>query len=258
MKVCILASGSSGNATYVASGATAMLVDAGLSARQIAQRLGAIGVDIGTIRGVCVSHEHDDHIRGIRVLHNRHGMALYANAGTLEGVNRDPRMQGLQWNIFENGMPFAIGDLRSEPFSVPHDAYDPVGFVISGDGVRVGIVTDMGMSTRLVQERLRGCRVIVMESNHDPEMLRQAQRPEHLKQRILGRQGHMSNEAAAQTVAEIAGPELQQLFLAHLSAECNCPQVALNTARRLLRAAGHEHVRISLTYADQISEVWAV
>lgn len=258
LRVCILGSGSSGNCTYVASASTAILVDAGLSARTITQRLDSIGANVSAIRGICVSHEHSDHTTGLRVLHQRQGIPLFANRGTADALERDEDLQGLPWNLFTTGSAFTLGDLSIEPFSVPHDAYEPVGFVITCGDSRVGVVTDMGTATTLVRERLRGCRALVVESNHDEQMLRDCQhRPWSLKQRILGRQGHLSNQGAAALLAEIATPHLDTVFLAHLSKDCNTPDLARQTTHDTLFRAGHHHVKVSLTFPDRISDVWA-
>ena len=257
LRVCILASGSSGNCTLVASASTAILVDAGLSARAIDQRLDRVGFRADDLRGVCISHEHSDHTTGLRVLHQKRGLPLYVNRGTADALDQDEELHGLPWTIFVTGTPFRIGDLVVEPFSVPHDAYEPVGFVIRHEACRVAVVTDMGMATTLVRERLRGCRAIVVESNHDEQMLRDARRPWHLKQRILGRQGHLSNQGAAALLAEIATPELDTVFLAHLSRECNSPDLARQTTHDTLFRAGHHHVKVSLTFPDRPTEVWA-
>jgi phosphoribosyl 1,2-cyclic phosphodiesterase len=145
-----------------------------------------------------------------------------------------------------------------EPFAVPHDAYDPVGFVICNGAARVGIVTDMGVATTLVRQRLKQCQAVVVEANHDEKMLQAAPRPWHLKQRIMGRQGHLSNEGAAAVLAEIAGPDLRQVFLAHISDECNCEDLALRTTMDRLAEAGHLHIRVSATFSDRVSEMCAL
>lgn len=257
LRICILASGSSGNCTYVASDQTALLVDAGLSAREIGRRLEGIGAGVAGLRGVCVSHEHGDHTAGLRILQQRHGVPLYANSGTIDALRRDPKMEGLRWQVFSTGQAFRVGDLTIEPFSVPHDAYEPVGFVIGDGTARVGVVTDMGIPTTLVRERLRGCQAVVVESNHDEKMLLDAERPWYLKQRIMGRQGHLSNQGAAAMLAEIATPQLNHVFLAHLSAECNDPDLARKTAHDMLLKAGHTHVKVSVARPDRVSEIWA-
>ncbi len=257
LQLCILGSGSSGNCTYVASGTTAILIDAGLSARAIGQRLESAGASAAAVRGICVSHEHSDHTTGLRVLHQKQGIPLYANRGTADALQRDPDLQGLPWQVFTTGSAFTIGDLSVEPFSVPHDAYEPVGFIIRCGDLRVGVVTDMGIATTLVRERLRGCRALVVESNYDEQMLRDCpNRPWHLKQRIMGRQGHLSNQGAAALLTEIATPDLDTVYLAHLSKDCNQPELAHRTAHDTLRTAGHHHIKVRLTYPDRISEPW--
>lgn len=255
MRVCILGSGSSGNATLVGSATTHILIDAGLSARELDRRLGELQLSAASLAGICVSHEHSDHTAGLRVLHQRHGVRLFGNAGTIEALNGNDNTKDLQWQVFSTGMPFTIGDLHIEPFSVPHDAYDPVGFVVSNGSSRVGVVTDIGVPTSLVRERLRRCHAVVVESNHDEEMLKDAERPWYLKQRIMGRQGHLSNERAANLLAEIATPDLSHVFLAHLSEQCNTEAIAVATMRRKLDQAGHSHIKVSPTYPDRISEL---
>ena len=257
LRFCVLGSGSSGNCTFIGSPTTGVLIDAGFSGKETVRRLVEAGLSMETVRAVCVSHEHADHTAGLGVLHRRFHVPLYANSGTIEALSSDAGNRDLPWRVFANGTPFWVGDLCVEPFSVPHDAYDPVGFVVgSKDGCRVGIVTDMGMATALIRERLRGCRAIVIEANHDEELVLKADRPWALKQRILGRQGHLSNAGAAAAVVEIAGPGLQQVYLAHLSKDCNRAELALRTARKALDKAGHSHVKVCLTFPDKTSEVW--
>jgi phosphoribosyl 1,2-cyclic phosphodiesterase len=251
LTVCVLGSGSSGNCTYLASGETEILIDAGLSGREIGRRLDAVGGSLSRVSAVCVTHEHDDHRAALAVLHRRHGIGLYGNAGTIEAIERNPRFAGLAWNVFETGTPFCIGDIRLEPFSVPHDSYDPVGFVASCGAARVGIVTDIGMVTELVRQRLRDCAVVVLEANHDEGMLRDAARPWSLKQRIAGRQGHLSNAQAAELAVSVAGAALRTVFLAHLSADCNEPDLAVETVRRALAEKGWSGVAVQATFPDR-------
>ena len=156
LQACILASGSSGNSIYIASEKTRILVDAGLSAKQVALRLAEIGVIPESINGICISHEHGDHVSGIRVLQKRHGIPVYANAGTYNGMKRQPKSDEISVNIFQTGSAFEIGDITIEPFSVPHDAYEPVGFRIQSGNCSIGVVTDLGMGTALVREKLKG------------------------------------------------------------------------------------------------------
>ncbi len=256
LRVCVLGSSSSGNCTLVASPSTAILVDAGFSGRETVRRLGEIGVAGEAIQAICLTHEHSDHTAGLTALYRGGRVALFANSGTIQGLEARPGADKLSWNIFTPGSPFAIGDLRVEPFSVPHDAYDPVGFVILHEGCRVGVVTDMGMVTGLIRERLRACNALVIESNHDELLLKNADRPWHLKQRIFSRQGHLSNEHAADLIAEIAGPHLRVVFLAHLSDQCNRPELALAAVNDALRKRGMTHVAVKLSAKDRVSDVW--
>jgi len=256
LRMCVLASGSSGNCTFIGSDKTFILIDAGISGKKISERLGEIGVEVSGIAAICLSHEHDDHTSSIGVLYRRHDIPIYANSGTIQALKQRDALGKVEWNVFTTGSAFEVGDITIEPFSVPHDAMDPVGFIISADKNRVGVITDLGISTTLIRERLRSCQAIVVESNHDTDLLEDANRPWGLKQRIKGRQGHLSNEKAAEMVVEIAGPGLQHVFLAHLSSDCNTAKLARTTMTRALKAAGHDHVRVSVTFPDRISDIW--
>ena len=255
IKLCVLASGSSGNCTFIGTENTRILIDAGLSARKTAARLEEIGEKVEDIDAICVTHEHGDHIAGIRVLQKKHAIRVYANGGTLDGIRAAPKGHEVTCSQFTTGSAFEIGDFCLEPFSIPHDAYEPVGFVIRSGGRSIGLATDIGIVTHLLREKLRACDVVVIESNHDEAMVHEAPRPWHLKQRILSNQGHLSNRAAAELIAEIAGEGLAHLFLAHLSADCNTPLHARRAFETLLAEAGHDHVKVCLTGASQISEI---
>lgn len=256
LKMCILGSGSKGNSIYVASEQTALLVDAGLSAKQTQLRLERIGVDMADIKGVCISHEHHDHIAGLRVLAKRMQANLYANAGTVKAVGSKAGNGDLNWNIFTTGSPFAVGDLEVMPFSLSHDAYEPVGYIVSSGEDRVGIATDLGMVTTLARERLKGCRAIVIEANHDEKLLVASRRPWYLKQRIMSRQGHLSNNAAATAIVECASDKLGRVYLAHLSDECNELELAKKRVGAVLQDADLGHVELLATYPDRESECW--
>lgn len=254
--LCILASGSSGNCIFVSDGATGMLIDAGLSCRETERRLAEIGIGLEAVKAICLTHEHSDHITGLRALAARCKARLYANSGTIDAIQAMPEMRGLSWNVFSTGSPFNIGGMLVEPFAVPHDACEPVGFAITSGEVKAGIVTDIGIGTRLVVERLRNCRAIALEANHDEGMLEAADRPWSLKQRIAGRQGHLSNNDAAKLLLEAASPRLEMVFLCHLSQECNRPELAVATVRNAFLAQGLGSVRIQAAAPDRVSDLW--
>ncbi len=255
LKICVLASGSTGNCTFIGTENTRILVDAGLSARRTAERLAAIGERPERLDAVCVSHEHGDHVTGLRVLQKKYGVDIYVNGGTLDALRARRKHDGMAFRQFTTGAPFAIGDLTLEPFMVPHDAYEPVGFIIHAGSLSVGVATDIGTVTGLVREKLRPCHAVIIEANHDDDLLHAADRPWTLKQRIRGNQGHLSNRAAAALIAEIAGPRLRHLFLAHMSADCNSPHHARTAVETALSGAGHTHISVELTGADGVSEI---
>lgn len=232
MRVCLLASGSKGNSIFVESGETRLLIDAGLSAKELVARLAAVGVDAATLNAILVTHEHTDHIRGLGPLARR--LKIPVVTSTLTSRHLLPLLKTCEVIEFEAGHAFTFRDLLIDPFPLTHDALDPVGFVIEGkDGV-AGIATDFGIATRLVQEKLRRCRCLVLEFNHDEEMLQNGPYPWHLKQRIRSRHGHLSNRESRHLLAELLHEGLESLFLAHLSETNNHPDVAYREARFLL------------------------
>jgi phosphoribosyl 1,2-cyclic phosphodiesterase len=258
LRLCVLASGSAGNCIYVGSETTRILIDAGVSGKATAARLAEIGVDAESIDAVCLTHEHDDHKASLHVLHRRYGVSVYSNSGTIEALRGNPKLSALPWNVFTTGQPFQIGDLVLEPFRVPHDSYDPVGFVVRCGDARIGVATDMGMATELIRQRLRNCEALVLESNHDEAMLQASTRPWSLKQRIAGRQGHLSNSKAGSLIVDVAGETLQTVFLAHLSRDCNTPALATTTVERVLQREGLSHIAVKMTHASGVSDVVTV
>jgi phosphoribosyl 1,2-cyclic phosphodiesterase len=257
MQITILGSGSAGNCTLIETDTTRLLVDAGLSGRQITQRLALIGRNIEQITGIILTHEHSDHTHGLGVLCKARPVPVYANRLTAETVAADPDRRDfarISWRLFATGASFEIGDLLVESFSVPHDAHDPVGFVIrhAGSGVSVGVLTDLGHATKLVAERVRAANVLVLEANHDLKLLQEdTARPWALKQRIMSRHGHLSNDAAATLAVEIASDKLRHVFLAHLSRDCNRPDLAQQAVSAKLRQIGARHIAVAVASQDK-------
>lgn len=256
MEICVLNSGSNGNAIYIAVGDTRILIDAGLSLRRLRERLAAIDREAGELTAILVTHEHIDHCRGLASLTRSHpALQLYANESTAAGVELVAKAAlSTPWNIFETGSAFDIGELHVQSFAVPHDTGDPVAFVVC-DGVhRIGVVTDCGTVTPVVKRHLRDCDALVIETNHDVEMLKQSGRPWSLVQRILGRQGHLSNEQAAELLEAVMTDRLRAVFPAHLSEDCNTPDCAAFALRELLQKKGCAGISILPTHRDGVSE----
>jgi len=221
MRACLLASGSSGNSLFIEMGTTRLLVDAGLSCREIRKRLGGIGVDPGSIDAVLVTHEHGDHVRGLGTFARSTGAVVFASH-RIAGVLRDSFGE-FPLAEFEAGEPFTVRDLCVDPFPVTHDVCDPVGFRIEGGDGIFGVATDLGMTTRLVEAKLSGCRLLVLESNHDESMLINGPYPWHLKQRIQSRHGHLSNGESLALFRSLLHEGLEGVLVAHLSETNNDP-----------------------------------
>lgn len=217
----VLGSGSSGNALVLQAGDDAILLDSGFSARDFERRCGTAGVDPGQVRAIVVSHEHRDHIAGLGPVARRLGVPVYCNRMTREAIRQALRRPPANFCIFSSGNSFEINGFEIEPFSIPHDAIDPVAFVFRWKGIKVGIATDFGYASQLIQHQLEGCDALVLESNHDIEMLRDSNRPWHLKQRILSRHGHLSNDASMELLSKVVDDRTHCLVLAHASRECN-------------------------------------
>ena len=213
MRICQLASGSKGNSIYIESEKTRILVDAGLSALQISKRLAEIGVEAETLDAVFVTHEHSDHSRGLGPLSRRYDLPIYLHSDTHEAL---PKIGSVHERFFDIGQPLAFKDFEVVPFPITHDAVAPVGFTFESSEGKVGVATDLGIATRLVQNRLRECCVLIVETNHDVEMLRDGPYPWELKQRIRSHHGHLSNEDGAALLDEVKWAGLQAVFLAHL------------------------------------------
>ena len=271
VKFTILGSGSSGNCAYLETADARVLVDAGFSPLQIRKRLATIGRTPENLTAILITHEHSDHISGLLGMADKYHIPVYCNRGTQDGTvwafkskwasKKNPLLDGLDgteqlkkkidWRLFETGASFEIGDVSIETFSIPHDAQDPVGYLLRTAAGNFGFATDLGHTTKLVLDRIRAANVLVLESNHDVKMLQDCpRRAWSLKQRILGRHGHLSNVAAAEAAAQIMSAGLRHLYLAHLSRECNKPELAEHVMAEQLHHIGAMHVRLQLAAQD--------
>ena len=248
MQVCVLASGSGGNAIYVQQGATRVLVDAGLAGREIDARLRSIGVDVMKLKGIVVSHEHSDHMSGVGVLARKVKCPVWLTRGTFEAARS--KFKGRErLRFFDNDQDFAIGDLQFQPFAISHDASDPVNFVVDDGHSRLGIATDMGVVSQLAFQRLSTSDMVILESNYDREMLMSGPYPWSLKQRIQGTHGHLDNADASETLGRLIDNGLEQVVLAHLSEDNNRPDLVRSVHEAVIESKGLRSYQ--MTVADQ-------
>lgn len=232
MKLCLLASGSGGNSMYIESHGTALIIDQGLAHRDFITRLESRGCDAGRIKGILVTHEHNDHINGVGITARKLGIPIYTTEGSRRSINN--KLNGFeQVMTIESGVQFMIDRIEILPFSVSHDAEDPVQFRISSRGKTLAVATDLGFVSHLVAERLKGCDLVVIESNYDAEMLTNGPYPWEVKKRIESNRGHLSNRNAAEILFNLSGNRKPKAILAHLSEENNRPDIALRTVREL-------------------------
>ncbi len=235
MEVITLQSGSSGNCVFVRSNGTRILFDAGISACKAQSRLASYGHDVSDCHALVLSHEHSDHVSGVGALHRKFGLPVYANESTWRATCQRPSTGNIgDPNYFVSGQPFQIGSLRIEPIRTPHDAVDGVCFVVEDlqSGQRLGILTDLGHVFRGLRKVIASLDAVLIESNYDDQMLHGGPYPQHLKNRIAGKHGHISNEEAAKLLKECDAGQLQWVCLGHLSAHNNSPEVALATHRQ--------------------------
>lgn len=226
MRFAVLSSGSKANSTFVEADGIRFLIDCGLSGRQAEVRLRSLGINPETISAIIVTHEHCDHINGVGTLSRRFKIPVYGNSATLAHLNK---LYGRE--EFTTGLPFTLGNATIHPFSIVHDADDPVGFRIECQGVRLVTLTDLGRVTTLVREMVRGAQAIILESNHDQQMLQDCDYTWELKQRIASTYGHLCNDTAGQLLYDVIHPELFHVVLGHLSENSNTPTLALQAAK---------------------------
>lgn len=245
---CPLASGSKGNCLYLETDETKILIDAGLSLKQIALRLKNLDRTLDQIDAILVTHEHMDHIQGIKRICNTYSIPLFTNSETAKGIYANFQMP-FKFKIFTTGEMFHFRDLKIYPFPVHHDTLDPVALCIESNDIRLGICTDAGIVTTQMIASLKDCDYLYIEANHQPSMVHACSRPIVYKRRVLGRQGHLSNEDCLKLLRAIAHPKLKHIYLAHLSQECNHPDLALKTIKDAFK-----NIPVSIAYQEKISE----
>lgn len=250
---CPLASGSKGNSLFFRYKETLILVDAGLSGKATARKLEEIGVSIDEIQAILITHEHSDHIAGLKSLAFKHQIPVIANVSTAKAIAHHFH-ECPQFHLFTTGERFTFRDLSITPFSIQHDGADPVAFKIEAGKAKIGICTDLGFATSLVKAHLKECDFLVLEANHEPHMVHACSRPPVYKKRVLSKSGHLSNEACGLLAQELAHPGLKHLHLAHLSQECNLPERALETVKSKLAETSSYDLPIRIAHQEKVSE----
>ncbi len=247
-RFCPLASGSSGNAIYLETNKSKILFDAGISFKQLEKRLGEIGVNVNEIDAIVISHEHSDHTKGLEMVVKKLNIPVFCNSDTANAICQSMAVKP-KLKIFLTGEDFHFNDVEIHPFSIQHDTADPVGFTVKFDDLKIGICTDVGFITKSVENHLKWCDYLYLEANHDEDMVHSSSRPMIYKNRVLSRQGHLSNHSCGELLFNILHDKLKHVYLAHLSKECNTPEVAIRTVRNFL----NNDLSISVAHPDKIS-----
>ncbi len=250
----MLGSGSSGNSTCIQSGSTKLLIDAGFSARELRIRLMRCGIDPSSLTAVIITHEHSDHIRGLSHFARRYPVNLFSTERALE-CSRISRKDLASFHRIDPDVAFSVGDLEIRPFSLPHDAEDTFGFLIRCNGIKVAYATDLGYPSKRVADEMKDANCIIVEANHDVETLMKGPYPWFLKERLLGRRGHLSNRSMGELVEQIIHDETRALVLAHLSEVNNTEAMALEEAQRAVRQTRVKKMRIIVSSQDEPSEL---
>src|SRR5690606_1948229 len=225
MRFASLGSGSQGNCLIVEAGQTRLMVDGGMTIRETERRLERLGLAPADLAGIAVTHEHSDHIDGVFPFARKHGLRVYLTYGTLRAALGDT-LPDCEVSVIDSHDPFAVGDLEVHPFPVPHDAREPVQYVFGDGASRLGVLTDVGASTPHIEAMLSDCDALVLECNHDPDMLSRSKYPSWLRARISGPYGHLANEVAAQILGRLDYRRLRHIVAAHLSEQNNTPALA--------------------------------
>lgn len=263
MTFCPLFSGSSGNALFVQAGRTRLLIDAGKPGKTITQALQSIGVEPQTLDAILITHEHSDHIAGAGVMARRYCLPVYATVETWAAM--DAKVGAIPPDLrrtFNKKQDFYLGDVGVVPFAIPHDAADPVGYRLWCGGVSISTATDLGHFSKAVGQAIAGSSLVLLESNHDPDMLkRNPHYSAYLKQRILSNRGHLSNEACANALLQLAESGVRNVILGHLSGENNLPELALGTSQARAEEAGlrlGQDLNLELAWRDRVGGVYTL
>lgn len=249
---CPLASGSSGNAIYLGTEHTKLLIDCGISFKNLKERLAKIDVSVDQIDAVLITHEHADHIKGLQMIVKKLNIPIFCNGDTAKAICQTIGERP-KFKIFCTGEAFTFGDVNIHPFSIQHDTVDPVAFTLSFSHLKIGVCADLGFATKLVAMHLKECDYLYLEANHDEEMVHACARPLLYKQRVLSRQGHLSNRAAGELLVEVYHEQLKHVYLAHLSSECNTEKQALKTVEQILTRYNYK-VPLAIAKAHEVSE----
>ena len=265
MRFCSIASGSSGNCIYIGSEQAHMLVDIGISGKKMEAGLNSIDLTGRDLDGILITHEHSDHIKGLGVIARRYGIPVYATEGTIDAMVKSGSLGKLPEGIFREireDEPFAVKDLTINPFTIPHDAAQPVGYRVECGESSVGIATDLGNYNEYIVENLQNLDALLLEANHDIRMLQVGKYPYYLKQRILGEKGHLSNENAGRLLCRLLHDNMKAIFLGHLSRENNYEELAYETVCSEVTMGDNPYkskdFRIQVAHRDFASEAVTV
>lgn len=256
MKIASIASGSNGNCYYIENDDDAILIDAGVSAKQIVERMSRLGLALSKVRGVFISHEHSDHIRGIDVFSRKHSVPVFMTQKTHASSGRYIKDRPV--NFFSPGKPVELGCLRVHPFLKSHDAAEPCSFSVSSGSRSVAVLTDIGLQCENVIDHLRNADAIFLESNYDDHMLKTGPYPSYLKKRIASNVGHLSNTQAAGLALEYASARLKHIFLSHLSANNNTPELAMKTFMQITERRSDLKLEVRIASREKESSIVCV
>lgn len=263
MNYCSIGSGSSGNCHYVGYKDTNILIDAGLSGKRITNGLNEIDVDASKLNGIFITHEHTDHIKGVGILSRKYDLPIFVNYKTWLAIeNKIGKVKESNINIFENEEIYSIGDMAIKPFSITHDAADPVAFNLFNEkDEKISVATDIGHISDSIRENILGSKLVVLESNYDKEMLLMGSYTYMLKKRVMSDRGHLSNESAAKFAVDLIKNGTEDILLAHLSRENNFPALAFETSNSILTENGMKignDVNLDVLMRDDISKLYKI